>query len=299
MDKLSNIRTFAVVGQTESFAEAARRLNLANSVVSKRIKDLEDDLGTRLLTRTTRHVSLTEAGYQYLEQVQKLLDDLEEMEESLRQKTQTPIGELRVAAPLSFVNHLGPALSAYLDRYPQVTMSISFSNRFVDIAQEGFDLAIRVASKLPDSNLMARQIAASHRVACASPDYIARHGNPEKPEDLLHHNCLTYTNPNRTKGWDFYRDEKKVHIPVHGNMTSDNGDFLCEAAICGKGIALLPQYIAGNAIGDGRLVPLLENFREPGFHIYVLYPHKKLLSTKVRTVIDFLTDYFKDSFAQL
>ena len=297
MDKLSNIKTFAVVGQTGSFAETARRLNLANSVVSKRVKDLEDDLGTRLLNRTTRNVSLTEAGYQYLEQVQKLLNELEETEESLRRKTQTPVGDIRLAAPLSFASHLGPALSAYLDKYPRVTMNTSFSNRFVDIAAEGFDLAIRVSSKLPDSNLMARQIASNHRIACASPDYIARHGAPEQPEDLLKHNCLTFTSPNRSKGWDFYRNDKKMHVQVHGTLTSDNGDFLCEAAINGHGIVLLPLFIASRGLADGRLVPLLENFQEPGFHIYVLYPHKKLMSTKVRTLIDFLTDYFKDSFA--
>ncbi|WP_321394836.1 LysR family transcriptional regulator [Emcibacter sp.] len=298
MDKLSNIRTFAVVGQTGSFAEAARRLNLANSVVSKRVKDLEDHLGTRLLIRTTRHVSLTDAGYQYLEQVQKLLHDLEETEESLRRRTQTPIGNIRVAAPLSFgIKYLGPAMSGYLDKYPQVSLNVSFSNRFVDIAAEGYDLAIRVASTLPDSNLMARQICASRRIACASPGYLARHGIPETPRDLLKHNCLTYDTPVRNKGWPFYHNGRKLHVPVHGNLTSDNGEFLCAAAICGQGIVLMPTFIVGQALSEGDLVPILDDYREPEFYIYVLYPHKKLLSVKVRTLIDFLADYFEDTFA--
>ena len=185
MDKLSNMKAFAQVAQTKSFAEAAIKLGLATSVVSKRVKDLEEFLGAQLFHRTTRRVNLTDTGYSYLEYVRKFLDELEEVEENIRHKTQKPIGEIKLAAPLSFgVKYLGPALSDYLNKYQDVSIKTFLSDRQIDLVEEGYDLSIRIG-QLKDSSLISKKLSTCRRVVCGSPAYFAKHGRPEKPKDLM------------------------------------------------------------------------------------------------------------------
>lgn len=295
MDKFANMQAFALVGQTESFAEAARRLNLANSVVSKRIKDLEGYLGTQLLVRTTRKVTLTEAGYTYMEFVRKTLDELEEVEASLLYQTENPVGTIRISVPLSFgMQYLGAALSSYMEKYPDVNVKAYLSDRRVDLIEDGFDVALRLGA-LEDSSLVAKKLAHSRLVLCASPEYLQKYGRPQAPLDLREHNCLSYLNLAEGKAWPFMVDGKMIWQPISGRFASDNGDLLFQSAMEGSGLVLLPIFIVGEAVERGELEILLQDYERDDFNLYAVYQHTRHLSIKVRTLIDHLHSYFKDA----
>jgi DNA-binding transcriptional LysR family regulator len=292
MDRLANMIAFVTVAETGSFAEAASRLHIANSVVSKRIKDLEGYLGTLLLQRTTRHINLTEAGYAYVEHARKFLDELAEVEENLRYRNENPVGEIKISSPLSFGNKfLGPALSSFLDKYPDVMVKLIVNDRTVDIAEEGFDLAIRIGA-LEDSSLITRKLAQSRRVVVASPEYLDKHGRPQAPEDLMQHNCLSFSGLQEGKAWPFQRDGKEFWQKVGGRFIADSGTLLCESAVRGCGIAILPTFIVGEYIATGELEPLLEAFEREPLAIQAVYQHKRHLSAKTRKLIDHLAEYF-------
>lgn len=293
MDKLANMQAFATVAQTGSFALASRKLNIANSVISKRIKDLEDFLDTQLFIRTTRKVTLTDTGYGYLEYVRKILDELEEIESRIRYKTEKPVGTIKLAAPLSFgIQYLGTAIASYLAKYPDITIKTYLSDRQTNIVDEGYDLAIRIGS-LEDSGLIAKKLTSSGRCVCASPEYFLRHGKPETPRDLKTHNCLGYLNVMEGKSWPFFIDGKKTWQPVSGNFSADNGDLLHQAALTGCGIALLPTFIIDNSLRNGKLVTALEDFEETDFGIFAVYQQTRHLSPKIRTLIDHLAECFR------
>lgn len=299
MDKLANMQAFATVSQTGNFAEAARKLGLANSVVSKRVKDLEDFLGTQLLLRTTRKVSLTDAGHAYLDYVRKALDEMAEVEAAVRHKTQKPVGSIRLAAPLSFGRqYLGPALASYLEKYPDVSLKVYLSDKRVDLLEEGFDLGITIGV-LQDSNLIARKLGDCRRVACASPQYLEKHGRPRKPVDLGSHDCLSYLNLAEGKAWPFMIGGKRSWQVVSGRFAADSGDLLYQAALAGSGITLLPTFIVGEAVQDGRLEIVLADYEESNFSIYAVYQHKRHLSTKVRMLIDHLAQCFGHGFMEM
>ena len=296
MDKLANMLAFEVVGRTGSFAEAARQLNIANSVVSKRIKDLEDLLGTQLLVRTTRKVRLTETGYSYLEHVRRILDEIEEVEALVQNRQDNPVGTIKLAAPVSFgMQYLGPAISDYLARYPEVAIRTYLSDRHVGLIDEGYDLAIRTGP-LEDSTLMARRIVKARRVICGSPNYFVRHGKPQTMADLKQHNCLSYLNIGDGKAWPYSKGAHRQWQPVSGNFLADNGDLLHEAAIAGCGLALLPTFIVGESIKAGKLEIVLSEYEEQDFGIYAVYQHTRHLSIKIRTLIDHLCDYLAATF---
>lgn len=289
MDKLANMEAFRAVAETGSFAEASRRLNLANSVVSKRIKDLEDFLDTQLFLRTTRKVSLTETGHAYLEQAQRLLDELDEMESNLRYRTQKPVGTIKLTAPLSFgLQTLAPALTSYLDKYPDVSIKTYLSDRRVNLVEEGYDLAIRIGA-LDDLSLVAKKLCHGRRVVCASPAYFKRHGLPKTPADLKGHNCLSYINLAEGKTWPFMMHGKKISQSVSGNFFSDNGDLLHQAALSGCGITMLPTFIISESLKSKKLQIALADYEVKDFDIYAVYQQTRHLSTKIRTLIDHLS----------
>ncbi len=293
MDKIANMQAFAAVGTTGSFAQAARKLNIANSVISKRIKDLEDYLGAQLLLRTTRKVTLTETGQSYLEQVQRLLDELEEVESGIRYETRKPVGSIRISAPLSFgLKTLAPALAGYLAKCPGVSIKTYLSDRRVDLVSEGFDLAIRIGA-LEDSSLVAKKLCHGRRVVCASPAYFKKHGIPKTPDDLKNHNCLSYINLAEGKAWPFLLGAKKIWQPVTGNFLSDNGDLLHQAALADGGIALLPTFIVSESLKEKRLQTVLEAFEEQDFDVHAVYQPSRHLSVKLRTLIDHLSTELK------
>lgn len=292
MDKLANMEAFAAVGETGSFAEAARRLNLANSVVSKRIKDLEDFLGAQLFIRTTRKVTLTETGYGYLEYTRKFLDDLAEVEGRIRYNIDKPTGTIRLAAPLSYgQKYLGGAISSYLAKYPEVTIKTYLSDRRVNLVDEGYDMSIR-SGPLDDLSLVAKKLQQCRLVLCASPEYFQKHGRPQRLEDLKGHNCMTYLNVAEGKSWPFMVEGKKIWQSVSGSFSCDNGGLIHELALSGEGIVLLPTFIVGDSIANGDLEIVMEGFETDDFSMYAVYQHTRHLSIKIRTLIDHLAECF-------
>lgn len=295
MDKIANMEAFVAVSHTGSFAEAAKKLNLVNSVVSKRIKDLEDHLGTQLFIRTTRQVTLTEMGQNYLLQAQRILDDLNEIETELRFQTQKPVGTIKLTAPLSFgLQTLAPALADYLVKYPDVQIKTYLSDRHVDLIGEGFDLAIRIGA-LEDQNLMAKKLSYGRRVVCGSPAYFKLHGKPKTPADLKSLNCISYLNLAEGKSWPFIVDGKKFMQAVNGNFFSDNGDLMHQAALASCGVTLLPAFIVQDSLDKGLLEIALEDYEVKNFDVYAVYQRTRHLSIKIRTLIDHLSIYFKNN----
>lgn len=292
MDRLTNIISFVTVAETNSFAETARQLNVANSVVSKRIKDLEDYLGVRLLQRSTRAVKLTDAGYQYFDQARRIIHELAEAEENLRFSNENPVGDLRVSVPVSFgTQFLGPAVASYLERYPDVALKLSLTDQMVDLHSGLFDVAIATGD-IPDHDIVARTLASSRRVVAASPAYLQKHGRPETPQDLARHNCLTYTHLLDGKRWGFVVNGRKHLQPVAGRMQVNNGLLLRDAAVDGCGVVLLPTFLVGPQIAAGQLEILLEEFEEEPMAIKIAYARQRLLSARTRTFIDHLVTYF-------
>lgn len=294
MDRLSNILAFITVAETKSFGDAARRLHLSNSVISKRIKDLEDYLGVRLLQRSTRRVALTDAGYQYFDRTRRLVDELAEAEEQLRYQNENPVGEIRFSAPMTFANmFLGPAICSFLEKYPDVSLHMSISDHPLHFADDGVDLGIFIG-RPKELSLTARKLAESRRVVVASPAYISRRGRPETPEDLKRHNCMSYTHLAEGKGWPFRRNGREFLQPVSGKFVCGSGAILCEAALAGQGITMLPTFITGRHVISGDLEILLEDYEQEPMAIQAVYPPQRHLSARVRKFIDHLASYFRE-----
>ncbi len=296
MDRFGALRVFTQVVESESFARAAERLRMSTSAVSRHVAELEAHLQNRLLNRTTRRVTLTEAGRAFYERSVQLLQDLEEAENEAARSARLPRGTLKVSTSVNFgVRHTTPAITGFLERYPDLSFDISLSDRIVDLVEEGVDVAIRIGSVGSDS-VVARRLGETLVVPCASPEYLARHGAPRAPEELASHNCLTYEYGPARNQWRFVDSDGRERVArVTGNLHSNNGDLLAEAAAQGAGIVYQPTFIVGDAVRAGRLVPLLQDFQAPPLPIYAVYPSRKHLSAKVRLFIDFLVERFAES----
>lgn len=293
MDRLSSMALFVEVVKSKSFTAAADRLGLSRAQASKSLMQLEKYLGTRLLNRTTRHLSLTETGRVYFERCSDILQDIEEIEDMAGEQTATPNGELRLGGPTSFgILHLNKAITEYLKKHPQVTLSVSYADRFFDVVAEGFDLVIRIAD-LEDSSLIARKIAPCKRVLCASPEYLEKNGEPGTVQELALHQCLTYANESKPDNWQLHSKRGIESVKVSGPVCADNGDILKTAAVSGLGIASLPSFIAGPDLCAGRLQTVMPGYYLPELSIYAIFPSRRYLSAKVRTFVDFLSDYFE------
>ena len=293
MDRLSSIQAFAQVVESGSFAKAAERLGLSTSATSRHVAELETHLQTRLLNRTTRKVSLTEGGRAYYERVVQLLADLEEAEQEASRAAVVPRGVIKLTTSVNFgVRHVAPAIAAFLAKHGEVRFDVSLSDRIVDLVEEGFDLGIRVGTPGPH-NVVARKLGETRVVPCASPDYLAKHGTPQVPEDLAGHNCFTYEYVTPRNVWTFRdADGRERPVRVGGNLHSNNGDILAEVAARGAGIVFEPTFIVGPEVRAGRLVPLLQDFTPAPLPIYAVYSSRKHLSAKVRLFVDFLLEHF-------
>ena len=290
MDILTCMKTFVAVVESESFTAAGARLEMSKAVVSKYVGILEDHLGTRLLNRTTRRLSLTESGTAYYERCVQILADVDEAEQSAGQLTAIPRGTLKVAMPVSFGTIcIAPLMSEYMRRYPEVKLDIALADRRVDLIEEGFDLAIRVGS-LPESGLIARRLATDRIVCCAAPSYLATHGRPAKPADLADHACLNYSYASGGDEWTFGKQRTHVSVRIDGPVRANNGDMLRLAALDGAGIIWQPHFIVGEDVKNGRLIELMSDFAGPELGVYALYPSRKHLSAKVRTFVDYLVE---------
>jgi DNA-binding transcriptional LysR family regulator len=293
MDRLANMEAFVRVAETKSFSEAARRLRSSKSLVSRQVAALEAELGVRLFHRTTRSLSLTDEGRSYHAQVTRILGEIEEANLSVSSSRAAPRGRLRVSAPMSFgILHLGPAMRDFLVRFPDVELDLSLNDRYVDVVDEGFDLAIRVG-RLADSSLIARRLAGHRMIVCASPDYLNRHAEPNDPDDLKRHQCLCYSTNALTPEWHFVaKDGAPWRVPIQGPLHANNGDVLRSAALQGLGVAYLPSFIVGADIQGSALVSLLPDYVPTDTAIYAVYPHSRHLSPKVRAFIDFLAERY-------
>ena len=292
MNLFEAMKVFVKVTEIGSLSGAARVLNLSNPSVTRHVADLEEYLGARLLNRSTRRISLTDTGSAYLERCKQVLADLEQATLAAGMHAANPSGILRINAPLSFsVHHLGRVLPLYAERYPNVELDVTLSDRVVDLVEEGFDLAIRIG-KLQNSSLVMRRLVAARVLTCASPAYLARHGMPQHPDDLARHKCLTYAYTQPDNEWRFRRDGKSHTVRIHGGLHCNNGDLLLAAALSGMGIIRQPTFIIGDAIRDGRLLPLLTDYQGDELAIHAVYPSRQHLSAKVRTFVDFLAQQF-------
>lgn len=288
------MRTFVEVVNNKGFTAAAEKMELSRAQVSKSVMQLETHLGTRLLNRTTRRISLTEIGHIYFERCNSILADIEEIEAIARDETSIATGTLSLSAPTSFgILHLKDAIPAYLKQYPEVQISLNLADRFIDVVAEGFDLVLRIA-ELEDSSLIARKIAPCKRVFCASADYLNQYGVPKLPQDLSTHRCLIYSNEPKPDTWVLHGPDGPSPIKVSGPLCADNGDMLRSAAISGLGIALLPTFLVGDDLREARLQQILADYCPPDISIHAVFPSRRFLSAKVRTFVDFLSEYFGD-----
>lgn len=294
MDRFSSMEIFARVAELKGFSAAARRLGQSKSSVSKRVSALENHLGVRLLNRTTRRLSLTEAGIAYYDWCLKIAGDMEAAEESVTNLHAKPRGNLKFNAPMSFGRlHLAPAIPGFLERYPHVTVEMTMDDRIIDLVEDGYDLALRIG-RLADSSLVARRIAVSQMVICASPDYLDKHGTPTTPADLAHHNCLIYSYSRVGSRWRFKGPDGNYTVRVSGNFRANSSDALHIAALAGLGIHFGPMFIAGDDLRSGRLVRVLESYRMTDLPIQAVYPHQRHVTAKLRVFIDYLIERFAD-----
>lgn len=295
MEHLSDIAVFVRVIEAGSFTAAAEQLGLSQSAVSKCVTRLEEHLGTRLLNRSTRKFSLTEAGGALHARGRRALDEIEEAELEIARLQTEPRGVLRVNAPMSFgILHLAPALDEFLQRYPALTVDLQLDDRLVDLVEEGFDCAIRIKA-LADSTLVARRLAPCRLVVCAAPDYLARHGTPTTPATLREHACLVYTYRDDPNEWVFRGpDGRELKVVVAGRLRCNNGLIHRDAALAGLGILVTPTFYVGDELRSGRLQTILSDYTPiPEPSVYVVYPERRHLSPKVRAFVDFLAARFE------
>jgi len=293
MDKFAAINAFVHVVEKSSFAAAARDQGYSRSQINRLVLSLEDSLGVQLLNRTTRSVSLTPLGDSYYQRCRGILNDLAEAEETLQVEHAEPRGEIRFNAPLSFgVRHLGPALVAFMKLYPGVSVHLVLGDHFIDPVSEGFDLTLRISQRREQPSLIEHEIAEAHRVICASPGYLKNHKIPTTPNELTQLNCLHYGNLPTGGVWRLQKDQESMDVRVNGLLCSNNADVLCEAAINGLGIAMLPMFIAGPAIQARTLTIILPDYHPPRIFLSLLYPPNRHLSTRNRLLVKFLQDWF-------
>lgn len=292
MDKLASLRAFTKVVELGSFSEAGRALRLSRSAISKYINDLENELGVQLLNRTTRQVSPTENGQVYFERAIGVLSELDAADQAVTHLQATPRGLLRVNAPMSFGTlQLGPAIADFMERYPELRIQLVLSDAQVDPVQDGLDVTLRIA-ELESSSLIARKILPIDRVVAASPGYFERHGTPKHPSDLRDHNCLAYGFLTTGNQWKLTGQDGDHWIQPRWTLCVNNAEVLRDAAINARGIAVLPVFIASDALNDGRLKTCLTDYRPPQLALYAIYPPTQHLAVKVRLFIDFLVERF-------
>jgi DNA-binding transcriptional LysR family regulator len=292
MDRLEAMNAFTKVVATRSFAEAGRRLGLTRSAVSKAVMELEQSLGVRLLDRTTRRVSPTEAGLAYYERCIAILAQVEETEIQISRLHDEPKGVLKINAPLSFgILYLGAAIAEFMARHRDLHVELTLDDRFIDPLAEGVDVTLRIGA-LADSSLIARRLAPARRAIVASPDYLARSGVPASPADLASHRCLNYGHATFMQRWPLSQGGKPISVPINAALSSNNGDVLRSAALGGNGIAILPTFMVGPDIQAGRLRLVLPDNQPIETSIYALYAPNRYLAAKTRVFIDFLIERF-------
>lgn len=291
MADLNLMAIFARVVEAGSFAEAARRIGTSRSAVSKAVAKLEKSLGAHLLNRTTRYLSLTEIGAAVAERCSRILEEATEAEKLVGSLNSEARGVLRVSASVAFGTlHVAPALAEFLPRHPELRIDLSITDRWVNLAEEGFDVAIHVTGD-PAPNLVARPLAPVRRKLCATPEYFRRRGIPQTPAELVTHNCLDYTRSGEPGRWRFTGPEGEISVPVNGTLHVDDDEALSQAVLGGLGVGLLPTFIIGKALQNGNLQAVLSEYIPVERHVYAMYLPTRHLPSKVRVFIDFMVSH--------
>jgi DNA-binding transcriptional LysR family regulator len=293
IDRMKDINVFVHVAEAKSFTAAAERIGLSRSAVGKSIVRLEDRLGVRLLQRTTRSVSLTGEGAAFHERCVRLLADLDEAEMAMLSHSQAPRGRLRLDLPVSFGRlHVLPILNSFMHKWPEISVSASFNDRYVDLIDEGVDLAIRIGGS-EDGRLMSRLLAPHRLVTCASPAYFAGRSMPQNIEQLAQHSCLAFVHGGRPVEWRFSEYGQYRSVAISGRFAATNAEALRDATLAGYGIARLATFLISDDLRAGRLLPILQNVDADGPPIRAVYPSSRHLSPKVRTFIDELLEAWR------
>ena len=293
MDRFLEMRAFVAVVDAGSFVRAADALGVSKTAVSRLVGDLESRLGTRLLHRTTRRLSLTPEGEVFQERCRSLLDGVEAAEAELSTRSGEAVGQLRINVPVTFgLLHLAPLWPAFMALHPRVVLDVTLADRVVDLVDEGYDLAVRIA-QLQTSTMVSRQLTSTRLVLCASPDYLSRHGTPAHPSDIAQHSVISYTLLATGDQWAFQGPQGPVSVKVAPRMRTNSGDTCCAAALQHQGIVLQPTFLVGPHLASGALVEILPQYRSIDLGVYAVYPTRKHLTPKVRALIDFLVVAFR------
>ncbi len=293
MSRFKQLERFVAVATLGSLSAAARQEGIAPAMMGRRINALEARLGIKLLVRSTRRMSLTSEGSAFLEEAQRILRDLNDVESRMSQGSVRPSGHLRVSAPAGFGRrHIAPLLPSFIQAYPDVTISLDLSDRLVDLIEEGYDCAIRIG-ELEDSRIVGQRLADNVRVIVAAPSYLQRHGRPSSPDDLLNHNCLSFGQQgNQAKGWLLRQNGQVRAIRVKGNLACSDGSVLHQWTLAGIGLAWRSLWEVREDIAQGRLVPVLEEFAAPPNGIFALTPERKHLPQRLRLFLDMLKQHY-------
>lgn len=296
MDSLDGLKTVIAVVETGSFTSASERLMISKALVSKYVGEVEEKLGVRLFNRTTRRLALTDAGKTYYERALPLVEEYEELLDSVTGEQSTPKGNLKISVPVTFGEmQLSPIISKFLKAYPDIQINIQLTDRRIDMLEEGVDVVIRIGG-VDDSNMVARQINTYPLVLCASPDYLEEHGHPKKPSDITNHACIIDSNFRIGKQWPLVSPDGTVEIiEVTSKIAANSPRAVMEIAKSGGGIALIPGFIVKDTIAEGLLLEVLAGYSTLEFGLFAIFPHRRYLSKKIRCFIDFLIDEFSSN----
>jgi DNA-binding transcriptional LysR family regulator len=290
MDRIDAMQAFVTVADLQGFAPAARKLSLSPSAVTRLVAALEERLGARLLQRTTRQVTLTDAGMRYLERARRILADVEEAEGAVESERRRPEGRLVISAPVGFGRlHVSPVVTAYLKRYPDVGVDLRLSDRMINLVEDGVDLAVRIGH-LPDSTLVARHVGEMRRIVVASPGYLRARGEPRRPEDVATHDTIQFGAMTAAPDWRFVEDGREIRVASSPRFASNSSDAAIQYAEQDGGLTRVLAYQAAESLKAGRLQIVLAAFEQPALPIHVVYPTTRLLSAKVRTFIDLVAE---------
>ena len=293
MDRLAAMEMFVRIVETGNFSAVARQLGTTQPTISKQLTALEKQLRTRLLNRSTRSLSLTEAGATYYERCRRIIDEVRDAEGALGQLQSALTGTLHVNGSIALGQiFLAPLLLRFQAQYPELGVELSLSDRYIDLVEEGVDVAVRIG-RLADSNLVARRLGSTRRVLVATPAYLAAHGTPQRPEDLAHHSCLLYAYLSSGNEWTFKGPEGEIRVRVRGNFKANNGEAIRQALLANVGVAMSPDWLIHDKLESGEVVALLPEYAPPPLDINAVYPSGRHVSTKVRTFIEFLQNEFK------
>ena len=294
MDTLTRMRAFIDVVEAEGFSAAARKIGRSKALLSKYVRELEDELGALLLNRTTRQFSLTEAGHTYYKRASEILREIDSLADTVRDSSGAVRGRIKLTAPRTFAAApIGQSLIDFAKEHPDIVLDIHLDDRFVDLVEEGYDLAIRI-TRLESSSLIARKLSPFGIKICGAPELIEKVGRPMRPQDLTRMPCVIDTNGRWLSNWPFVNDEgEPMTVPVTGRLEVNSPQSVRAAAIAGLGFATMPDFIARPALEDGTLVSVLDEFVPAGGGIFAVYPHRRYLPAKVRAFVDYLAQWFR------